>query len=102
MKKVVCKHCRKLFDPPPRPAANALCNECPVCLLERALESEQPEKSKLEERLRAQGLTQEEIAKKVSSLRKELRRNLHALFPNLSEQDIQRTIDQAENHPGMK
>jgi len=74
----------------------ALYNGCPACLIERGLESDQPEKSKLEERLRAQGLTQEEIAKKVSSIRKELRRNLHALFPNLSKQDIQRTIDQAE------
>jgi hypothetical protein len=97
MKKVVCKHCGKLFDAPPRPMANALYNECPLCLIERAWESAQPEKSKLEERLRAQGLTKEQIAKKVSSLHKENRKTLQAMNPKLSEQDLQWLIDEAEN-----
>ena len=77
--------------------ANTFYNECPVCLLERALESDQPEKSKLEERLRARGLTKEQIAKKVSSLRKNARKALQAMNPSLSDQDIQWVIDEAEN-----
>jgi hypothetical protein len=78
--------------------ANALYNECPVCLNERAWESAQPEKSKLEERLKAQGLTKEQIAKKVRSLRKNARKSLQAIYPSWSDQDIQRAIDEVENN----
>jgi hypothetical protein len=53
------------------------------------------QKSKLEERLSAVGLTKEEISKEVRSRRKAVHKALHAL--GCSDQDIQWAIHEAEN-----